>query len=94
MPTFRQQLDPIWHGEEAVLAEEAGDWFASAFHLGRLLPLQKGDPVLHLRRSRACRQLDRPFAAWMHNLAARSIDPNAKLPAVPPGEPPKPAPRK
>jgi WD40 repeat protein len=42
-----------YHGEQARLAEEQKQWFAAAFHLGRLLLDRPGDADLKRRREQA-----------------------------------------
>jgi WD40 repeat protein/tetratricopeptide (TPR) repeat protein len=49
--------DPAWHRELAVKAERDGEWFAAAFHLGRLLQSSPDDPELRGRRARALIEL-------------------------------------
>jgi hypothetical protein len=45
-----------YHGRQAALAERAGQSFAAAFHLGRLLLDAPGDPDLTRRRAEAMGQ--------------------------------------
>jgi hypothetical protein len=50
----RRALDavnrPYWHQQQAAQAEKDQEWFAAAFHLGRLLKDRPFDLDLHLRR--------------------------------------------
>jgi hypothetical protein len=80
----RRAWMPTWHAVDANAAERAGDWFAADFHLGRLIALKPHDALLRLRRARACRQLDRPFSAWVHTIVAAASDPKAMLPVPAP----------
>jgi tetratricopeptide (TPR) repeat protein len=48
-----------WHERLADESEKSGDWFATAFHLGRLILTRPDDPTLRARRSVACGQLGR-----------------------------------
>jgi WD40 repeat protein/tRNA A-37 threonylcarbamoyl transferase component Bud32/tetratricopeptide (TPR) repeat protein len=47
------RLDPYWQEEQAAHAEQAGQWFAAAFHLDRALTGRPEEPALRLRRGRA-----------------------------------------
>ncbi len=59
----RADLEPVnsayWHRRQAEQAERDGEWFAAAFHLGRLLGDEPGDADL-LRRSARARERVRP----------------------------------
>jgi eukaryotic-like serine/threonine-protein kinase len=50
-PSAEGQL--AWHRHEADTAERAGHWFASAFHLDRLLAADPREAALYVRRGRA-----------------------------------------
>ena len=45
-----------YHGAQARQAEEQKQWFAAAFHLGRLLLDQPGDADLQRRRDAALKK--------------------------------------
>jgi hypothetical protein len=47
---------PRYHGEQARLAEDRREWFAAAFHLGRMLLDQPGDADLLRRRDAALKK--------------------------------------
>ena len=66
----RKAMAPTWHAEDAAAAEKAGDAFAAAFHLVRLLWLQPFDESLHDRRAAALDRLGRPDDAGWHRAAA------------------------
>jgi WD40 repeat protein len=61
-----------WHTEDAAAAEKAGDWFATAFHLGYLLRQRPLDAALHNRRADALEKLGEPDAAALHRAAAQA----------------------
>jgi Tol biopolymer transport system component len=69
--------EPEWHAAEAVGCEQAGNWFAAAFHLKRCLT-KEPDEALLVRRLRAAALAGlpdpKPLAAAL-----------AKQPAHPPG---------
>jgi hypothetical protein len=48
---------PTWHAEDAAAAEKAEDWFAAAFHLGRLLQFKPGDQAIQKRHAQALQML-------------------------------------
>jgi WD40 repeat protein/tetratricopeptide (TPR) repeat protein len=50
--------DPAWHAEMAANTERDQQWFAAAFHLGRLLQSPPDDVGLLCRRARAFSQLN------------------------------------
>jgi hypothetical protein len=56
---FRTSADSIlcWHQREAVESEQAGQWFATLFHLDRVLELKPDEPSLPQRRAHAREQL-------------------------------------
>jgi WD40 repeat protein/tRNA A-37 threonylcarbamoyl transferase component Bud32 len=53
------RLDPSWQDEQARRCEQAGQWFAAAFHLGQLLRARPDEPLPGLRRGRAWAELGR-----------------------------------
>ena len=55
---FREE-GAAWHGLEAARSEHEGQWFAAAFHIGKLLALRPGDNSLTERLSRARERLQR-----------------------------------
>jgi WD40 repeat protein/tetratricopeptide (TPR) repeat protein len=73
------QSDPAWHAEEAANAERDRQWFAAAFHLGRLLQRTPDDVDLRCRRARAHVELKwwtkaRADADEAIRLAPRSVE--------------------
>jgi hypothetical protein len=66
----RRALAPVWHAEDAEIAEKGGDSFAAAFHLGRLLRLRPLDAALHSRRAATLDKLGRDEEAAFHRVAA------------------------
>jgi WD40 repeat protein len=48
----REQQD-LWHTKQAADAERSGQWFAAAFHLGRLIDADPASPSLYARRGAA-----------------------------------------
>ena len=54
-----------YHGEQARQAEQQQQWFAAAFHLGRLLLDQPGDADLQRRRAAALKNHAAPPPARM-----------------------------
>jgi dipeptidyl aminopeptidase/acylaminoacyl peptidase len=48
----REQQD-LWHTKQAADAEKSGQWFAAAFHLGRLIDADPASPSLYARRGTA-----------------------------------------
>jgi WD40 repeat protein len=71
--------DADWQAAEAARHERAGQWFAAAFHLGRLLAERPWDTSLHVRRARAYAELGRPDRAAAHYLHAVFLNPRADL---------------
>jgi tetratricopeptide (TPR) repeat protein len=67
-----------WHAAEARSSEAAGQWFAAAFHLDRLLPSRPWDADLHTRRAYALARLGRPQAAAIHDLHALLLNPSVR----------------
>jgi tetratricopeptide (TPR) repeat protein len=51
--------EAAWHRREARTREGSGQWFAAAWHLGRLIDATPDDPILYLRRGRARLQEDK-----------------------------------
>jgi len=49
----REVQQRLWREQQADAAEQSGQWFAAAFHLGRLIEETPGDPSLYARRGRA-----------------------------------------
>jgi hypothetical protein len=45
-----------WRRQQAANAERAGRWFATAFHLSRLIEAEPADASLYARRGRAYAQ--------------------------------------
>jgi WD40 repeat protein len=60
----RQTLEAVnrvwWYQQQAALAEEDGEWFAAAFHLGQLLKDQPDDVLLKQRLELALDKLKPP----------------------------------
>jgi WD40 repeat protein len=83
----RRAWAPAWHAEDAEAARRADDWFATAFHLGRLLLLRPGDPALWRRRAEALRRLGQPDLAALHDGCARLL---GRADAFRPSPPPAP----
>src|SRR5262249_32194150 len=56
---WRNWVEPDlpWHAEQVRHAEAAGQWFAAAFHQGRLLRSQPWDAGMYVRRAYALSQL-------------------------------------
>jgi tetratricopeptide (TPR) repeat protein len=68
---------PAWHRQQAAECERDRNWFAAAFHLGRLLETEPGQPLLRARRGRALLELgrtDRGLADLTHPGVAGSSD--------------------
>ncbi len=63
----RAELEPVtrwvYHARQAAAAEQDQEWFAAAFHLGRLLGDQPDDADLIRRRDAALKNLDAAAAA-------------------------------
>ncbi len=59
----RRAMAPVWHADGAAAAEKAGDWFAAAFHLERLIRYRPEDPSLRERRVGALDRLKRAEGA-------------------------------
>jgi WD40 repeat protein/tRNA A-37 threonylcarbamoyl transferase component Bud32/tetratricopeptide (TPR) repeat protein len=57
--TAMARLDPFWQEEQAERCEQAGQWFAAAFHLGQLLRARPDDPQVRLRHGLASAELGR-----------------------------------
>jgi WD40 repeat protein/tRNA A-37 threonylcarbamoyl transferase component Bud32 len=49
----------VWHEREAAASEQAQQWFAARFHLGKLLEIKPGDGGLQKRREQADASLRR-----------------------------------
>jgi Flp pilus assembly protein TadD len=82
----RRWVEPdfTWHAAEARSSEAAGQWFAAAFHLDRLLPSRPWDAGLHARLAYARTRLGQPQPAMVHYLHALTLNPHARLwPSVP-----------
>src|SRR5262249_52932959 len=77
-PGFRWWVDPDypWHEAQAQEAWQEGNWFAAAFHLGRLLDDRPWDARLHVRRAHALRQQANEREAAIHTLRALLLDPH------------------
>jgi WD40 repeat protein/Flp pilus assembly protein TadD len=54
---------PAWHRARADESERAGDWYAAAFHLGRLTEAEPANGLHHFRRGVALGQLRRTTEA-------------------------------
>ena len=81
----RQQAYRWWidadyrrHAEQARASWEAGDWFATAFHLRRLLLQRPWDAGLHLRLAFALSQRGQAAEAASHCLQAVLLDPQLR----------------
>jgi Flp pilus assembly protein TadD len=74
---YRWWADPDyhWHAEQARQSQSAGDWFATAFHLGRQLPQRPWDAALHIRLAYALGRLGRPVEATTRYLQALLLNP-------------------
>ena len=68
--------DYRWHAAQAQESWQASDWFAAAFHLGRLLPQHPWDAELQARHAYALYRLGRAGAAATHFLHAVLLDPH------------------
>jgi WD40 repeat protein/tetratricopeptide (TPR) repeat protein len=66
--------DDRWHGDQAENAQQAGDWYACAFHLGHLLRQRPREAGLHIRRAYALSRLGRTAEAGAHRLQALLLD--------------------
>jgi WD40 repeat protein len=55
----REKRRRFWREQQAADAEAGGQWFAAAFHLGRLIHERPADPSLYARRVRADAHLGR-----------------------------------
>ena len=92
---YRWWIDPDyrWHAEQAQQSQQAGDWFAAAFHLGRLLPSRPWDAGLRARRAYALSRLGRTAEAASHALQAVLLDPcmspGRSTPTPPAGDRPR-----
>jgi WD40 repeat protein/tetratricopeptide (TPR) repeat protein len=75
----RTGRDFAWQEAAAVRQEQAGEWFAAAFHLGQLLAERPWDPALYVRRARAYAELGQADRAAAHYLHALFLDPSADL---------------
>jgi WD40 repeat protein len=83
----RRQAEPDfgWHADQARAAEADGQWFASAFHLGRLLASRPWDADLHARRAYALARLDRRGPAAVQAVQALLLNPRAHFWPFAPG---------
>jgi len=77
----RRWVEPdfAWHAVQARQAQVAGQWFAAAFHLGRLLPSRPWDAGLHLDRACALARLGQAGPAAAHYLRALFLNPHVRL---------------
>jgi WD40 repeat protein/tetratricopeptide (TPR) repeat protein len=72
-------VDHRWHADQAEQFWRVGNWFAAAFHLGRLLQERPWDAELHVRRAHAFNRLERTAEARAHFLHAVLLDPHVGL---------------
>ena len=77
----RRWVEPdfAWHAAEARASEAAGQWFAAAFHLGRLLPSRPWDAELHARRVYALLRSGQPMRAAISHVQALLLNPSARF---------------
>jgi WD40 repeat protein len=73
-------FDPVWHQTQAVAAEQAGQYFAAAYHLDQLSRAQPWDGNLHLRRAKVLARLGLLAEASMEILQALFLNPRVSLP--------------
>jgi WD40 repeat protein len=83
-PCWWAETNPHWHGASAREAGDRGDWFAAAFHLGRLLESRPWSADLHLRRGHALALMEKRTEAVVHYMKAVLLDPHVRW------DPPKP----
>jgi WD40 repeat protein/tetratricopeptide (TPR) repeat protein len=72
-------FDPRWHRRQSEGAVEAGDDFAAAYHLERLLREQPWDAALHVRQASALARLGRHQQAATHLMHALFLNPRVSL---------------
>ena len=71
------QQQRLWLQRQAADAEKAGQWFAAAFHLSRLIDAEPADASLFLRRGLAYAHLGRWADAGADLLWAAALPPPA-----------------
>jgi WD40 repeat protein/tetratricopeptide (TPR) repeat protein len=76
--------DPAWHAAEAAAAEKAGEWFAAAVHLGRLLRSRPYDLALCRRYAATLDRagVRRPLAAVYAQALEYALDLDAWMTAA------------
>ena len=75
----KARFDPFWHQEQAAEAEKKHEWFAAAFHLGRLVSTRPWDADLHARRAYALTCLGKTEPAAFHYGQAILLNPRVRL---------------
>jgi Flp pilus assembly protein TadD len=73
------RFDPSWHHTQLDEALEAGDDFAAAFHLGRLLRAQPWDASLHVHQAHVLARLGKREQSATHLMQALLLNPRVSL---------------